>query len=148
MQERGEQVAKSLADQLAARGLVTERQIVEHCAQIEIDQVATKKSKTSSVAQTSIGTLWHELDKTPTMSEFRSVAHAILLQDDGAIHRVISKAHRFKDETKEENKKFVWFFYALRDSLRSMGADRHDIVLRRAFRRHQPDPVTRDDMQE
>ncbi len=134
---------QTLAEQLAARGLLSERQIAEHRAQVALDADACEtkqKQKGKSDAEPRTNP-WRDLDATLTMSDFREIARTILEQDAGDINRVISKAHRFKDETQDENRKFIWFFYALRDSLRTLPND-HDLVIRRAFRRHEPTPVT------
>jgi len=63
------------------------------------------------------------------------VAEKILLAGTGNISEIVQKAHRFKDDSKPENKKFVWFFYELRDQLKKLPPAKHEELFKKAFRK-------------
>jgi len=75
------------------------------------------------------------LDGCPTMRKFKEMAEKILLEGAGTIGEVIQKAHRFKDDAKPENKKFIWFFYELRDQLKKLPPAKHEELFKKAFRK-------------
>ena len=77
----------------------------------------------------------HDLDGCPSMRKFKEMAEKILLEGTGTIAEVIQKAHRFKDDAKPENKKFIWFFYELRDQLKKLPPAKHEEIFRKAFRK-------------
>ncbi len=76
-----------------------------------------------------------DLDSCTSMRGFKEVAKNILLAGTGNILEIIQKAHRFKDDTKPENKKFIWFFYELRDQLRKLPPEKHKELFKKAFRK-------------
>jgi len=75
------------------------------------------------------------LDTCSSMRKFKEMAEKILLAGTGSIYSIIQKAHRFKDDEKPENKKFIWFFYELRNHLQCRPIEQHDEILRKAFRK-------------
>ena len=77
----------------------------------------------------------HDLDGCPSMRKFKEMAEKILLAGTGTIAEVIQKTHRFKDDSKPENKKFIWFFYELRDQLKKLPPAKHEELFRKAFRK-------------
>lgn len=76
-----------------------------------------------------------DLDRCATMRKFKEMAEIILLAKSANISEVIQKAHRFKDDAKPENKKFIWFFYELRDQLKKLPPAKHEELFRKAFRK-------------
>ena len=120
---------KSLAEQLLGCGLVSEKQFRETEAEKQLE-----RNSITVVGNASAGGE-QALDASGSMKEFKLAAKKILLQDPSAIHRIIQKAHRFKGE-EPENKKFIWFFYQVRDQLNTIPVDQHPEFLRKAFRRH------------
>lgn len=77
----------------------------------------------------------NDLDECISMRKFKEMAEKILLAGTGNISEIIQKAHRFKDDKKPENKKFVWFFYELRDQLKKLPSEKHAELFKRAFRK-------------
>ena len=76
-----------------------------------------------------------DLDSCASMRKFKEMAERILLDDASLITEVVQKAHRFKNDSKPENKKFIWFFYELRDQLRKLPLAKHAELFKRAFRK-------------
>jgi len=75
------------------------------------------------------------LDSCASMRKFKEMAEKILLAGTGTISEIVRKAHRFKDDSKPENKKFIWFFLELRDHLNYRPIEQHEEILRKAFRK-------------
>lgn len=76
-----------------------------------------------------------DLDGCPTMRKFKEMAEKILLAGTGSILEILRKAHRFKDNSQPENKKFIWFFLELRNHLQYRPIEQHNEILRKAFRK-------------
>ena len=115
----------SLAQKGQLSGIMVQPQISEN----EIARLNTPEKKASD--HFSID----NLDECPSMRKFKEMAEKILLAGTANIYEVIQKAHRFKDDSKPENKKFIWFFYELRDRLKKLPPDKHAELFRKAFRK-------------
>ena len=76
-----------------------------------------------------------DIDGCFSMRKFKEMAERILLDDTADITDIVQKAHRFKDDRKPENKKFIWFFYELRDRLKKLPPAKHGELFRKAFRK-------------
>ena len=122
----------SIADQLLKAGLVSEEKYRKYQTeeQIEIIQPAKKPEVDSSFVNCD------DLDGCKSMTEFKQGAKEILERDLSQIYVVIQKAHRFKNDTDPAAKKFIWFFYELRDRMKEIKeAKQHEALLKKAFRR-------------
>jgi len=116
------------SEKLFELGLIAEKQFREQQAGefLEGEQQQQAQYKTMKNGYK----LCDELDTCPTMREFKHVAKQILLGDTSQIRVIIQKAHRFK-----ENKKFIWFFYQVKDGLSKLPTEKHERFLDKAFRK-------------
>lgn len=122
----------SLADKLFRAGVLAEAKYRQHQAneQIEAIQPVKKEGKFSSFVSC------NDLDSCASMTEFKHGAKEILERDLSQIDTVIQKAHRFKNDSDPAAKKFIWFFYELRDRMRKLKPAEREALLKKAFRRH------------
>ncbi|MCK5416385.1 hypothetical protein KAI92_03090 [Candidatus Parcubacteria bacterium] len=128
----------SLADQLKAKGIVSEKEYNKRKKQeLSHDQMTQGglkhkfKGTKGIVAYDEI-----QLDLAETANDFRHVAKNMLVDDHETITMLIKKVHEFRDRT--GNKRIVWFFYNVRDGLKNCPAGRHVELLQRMFRRSSP----------
>ncbi len=121
----------SLADQLFKSGVLTEAKYRQHQAdeQIEAFQPVKKEGKPQTFVTA------NDLDSCASMTEFKHGAKEILGRDPLQIDSVVQKAHRFKNEEDPAAKKFIWFFYELRDRMRKIKPAEREALLQKAFRR-------------
>jgi hypothetical protein len=119
----------TLSEQLFKAGLLSEKQFREQQAEEELEKERLNRAQISKLAINERKDC-DELDKCLTMREFKHQAKQILLQESSQIRVVIQKAHRFKS-----NKKFIWFFYHVRDDLQKLPQDKHEQFLNKAFRK-------------
>jgi len=122
----------TLAGQLFKAGLLPEAKYRQHQAeeQLQSTQPVRRDRKAPSFVSCS------DLDSCDTMAEFKQAAKEILEHDQSQISVVIQKAHRFKNDKDPATKKFIWFFYELRDRMRGLNSVDRNTLLRLAFRRH------------
>lgn len=66
--------------------------------------------------------------------EFKQIAKAILERDPNQIKPIIQKAHDMY-KGKEGDKKLFWFFYKIRDGMEKLPPEKHQELLRKAFRK-------------
>ncbi len=125
------------SEQLLKVGLLSEKKFQEQRLTEELEEGQRSQAQLAQLAelvQKKVGQMGcEELDNCATMHDFKLLAKVILSRDPSKIRIVIQKAHRFKDD--DQGKRFVWFFYQLRDGLRDLPAARREQFLNRAFRR-------------
>lgn len=118
---------KTLAEQLREKGLISEKTFRESEAQQALD---SQKQGTSPLGSKT----FDDLDGCKSMREFKQIAKIILARDKTQIKPIIQKAHdKFKGQ--KGDKKFFWFFYQIRDGLKNLPAEKHEDLLRKAFRK-------------
>ncbi len=121
----------SLADRLFKAGVLPEAKYRQH-------QVAEQINAIQPVRKANKGRLFttcNELDTCTSMTEFKQGAKEILEADSSKIDTVINKAHRFKNDSDPVAKKFIWFFYELRDRMKKVKPSEREVLLKKAFRR-------------
>jgi hypothetical protein len=124
-----------LAERLLKVGLLSEEKFQKQRATEELDEEQKSKTQLAQLAQRKgKQTGCEELDNCATMYDFKLLAKQILLRDPSKIRIVIEKAHRFKNDN--QGKRFVRFFYKLRDGLKDLPAAKREQFLDKAFRRH------------
>lgn len=119
----------TLSEQLFKAGLLSEKQLREQQAKEELEGERLNQAQISQLKVDGRRNC-DELDKCLTMREFKYQAKQVLLQDPSKVGVIIQKAHRFKS-----SKKFIWFFYQVRDGLQRLPQDKHERFLDRAFRK-------------
>lgn len=120
----------SLAEQLFKAGVLPEARFRQHQANAEIEAEVTKKGgKPTSFSRCD------DLDSCKSMTEFKHGAKEILERDSSQIDAVIGKAHRFKNDADPAAKRFIWFFYELRDRMKKLHLSDRELLIKRAFRR-------------
>ena len=119
----------TLRDQLFGRGLLSERQFREAEQSIKIEE-----SPLAAHEETPLE-LDERIKKCNSIKELRGIARELLLQSPSAeiAQRIVNCAHRFKKDP--SSKRAIWFFYQVRDGLRTLLEDKHREFLRRAFRK-------------
>ena len=122
-----------LSEQLLRIGLLSEKRFQEQRAMEELEQEQGQQAKFAQLAQKGAKCGFTELDQCTSMHEFKLVAKQLLAQDPSKIQTIIQKAHRFKKDG--QGKKFIWFFYQVRDILKKLPAEKREQFLNRAFRR-------------
>lgn len=118
----------TLSEKLFNLGLIPEKQFREQQAQEVLEGERRQQAQISVLKNGH--RFCDELDTCSIMHEFKHVAKQILLGDPSQIRVIIQKAHRFKG-----NKKFIWFFYQVRDGLSKLPAEKHERFLDKAFRK-------------
>lgn len=121
----------TLADQLFKAGVLAEAKYRQHQAneQIQAIQPVKKEGKLQTFVNC------NDLDSCASMTEFKHGAKEILERDPSQIDSVIQKAHRFKNDQDPVAKKFIWFFYELRDRMKKLKPAEREALLQKAFRR-------------
>ncbi len=121
----------SLADQLFRAGVLTEAKYRQHQAlrQVEAIQPVKKEGKPQTFVTA------NDLDSCASMTEFKHAAKEILERDPSQIDAVVQSAHRFKNDQDPAAKKFIWFFYELRDRMRKLKPVEREALMKKAFRR-------------
>jgi len=122
-----------LSEQLRRVGLLSEQQFQEQQAEEMLVEEQNQQTKFAQLAQKGAKGGFTELDQTTSMHEFKLVAKQMLLENPSQIHVIIKKAHRFKND--DQGKKFIWFFYQVRNVLKKLSAEKREQFLNRAFRR-------------
>lgn len=120
---------KSLAEQLIDAGLVSDRAIGERRV-AEMEEERKNRAKQKKAAPRGIAS---DLQHCRNVQQFRKAAKAALLNDRGAIDRVVARAHDFKNAP--AGKKIVWQMFQVKKSLGKVNDDRLEQFLNRAFRR-------------
>jgi len=115
---------------IGSKGRLSDITVQLQISEKELDSINAIRPKTDNHFSV------HHLDSCSSMRKFKEMAEKILIEGAGAIDEVIQKAHRFKDDAKPENKKFIWFFYELRDRLKKLPPAKHEELFRRAFRKN------------
>ncbi|MFH1129267.1 MAG: hypothetical protein V1686_00830 [Patescibacteria group bacterium] len=122
-----------LSEQLFRVGLLSKQQLCKQQAEEMLVEEQNQQTKFAQFAQKGAKGGFTELDQTTSMHEFKLVAKQLLLKNPSEIQVIIQKAHRFKNA--DQGKKFVWFFYQVRDILKRLSAEKREQFLNRAFRR-------------
>ncbi len=120
----------SFAEQLFKAGLVPEKSYRLRIAEEQLDALQAGKPSAKCAVTC------RDLDSCSSMTEFKQNAKEILEHDPSQIQNVIQKAHRFKNENDPAAKKFIWFFFELRDRMQPLSHGERGALLRKAFRRH------------
>jgi len=123
---------KTLAEQLAERGLVNERDI----ERIKLEKEVETLNESHDFVPDHVSP--RDLDQARDIYSFGQVARALLFNDPSYIGLVVEKAHRFKDVTDKTAKAFIWRMYRIRDLLPHCPLIKRERFLLRAFRRHDP----------
>lgn len=122
-----------LSEPLLRVGLLSEKQFREQLVTEELEQEQGQQAKFAQFALKGTKGGFTELDQCANMSEFKFAAKQFLLKDPSKIQIIIQKVHRFKKD--DQGKKFVWFFYQVRNILKNLPAEKREQFLNRAFRR-------------
>ncbi len=117
----------TLAEQLKLRGFVSEKVFREAEAEREISSVQSRAGLKDAKN-------CDDLSKAKNMREFKQIAKIILEDDPSQIRTIIQKAHDMY-KGKEGDKKFFWFFYQVRDGMKKLPPEKHQELLRKAFRK-------------
>lgn len=120
----------TLSEELFRVGLVSEKQFREQQAEEELEGERSRNSQLSQLKSSWKREGCDELDQCPSMGKFKHLAKEILSKDPSQIRIIIQKAHRFK-----ANKKFIWFFYQVKDGLEKVPEGKREQLLNRAFRK-------------
>ncbi len=120
----------SIADQLFKAGVLSEATYRIHQADERLGSSQPMKANKGRSF-----TACNQLDTCTCMTEFKQVAKEILEADSSQIDAVINKAHRFKNDSDPVAKKFIWFFYELRDRMKKLKQNQREALLKKAFRR-------------
>jgi hypothetical protein len=123
----------TIADQLFRVGLVSEKSFREQQAERDLEDERRSSAQIAQLSQQKKTEL-DELDECVTMHDFKFAAKKILLKDPSKIRVIINKAHRFINE--EQGRRFIKFFYQVRDVLKKLPDGAHVQFLEKAFRKH------------
>jgi hypothetical protein len=123
-----------LGEKLMGVGLLSKEQFQRQQAVEELKEMEKNTSQISELAKKTGKKGCEGLEECKTMREFKALAKDILMKDPSKIKIIIQEAHRFKND--DQGKKFVWFFYQLRDVLVNLPASKREQFLNGAFRRH------------
>ncbi len=122
----------ALSEKLFKVGLLSEKQFQKQQTEEELMEEQNQKARLDQLKKDR-RMRYDELDYCDTMHDFKHLAKQILLQDPSQIRIIIQKAHRFKKHN--QGRKFVWFFYQVRDGLQKLPIEKHKQFLNRAFRK-------------
>jgi len=122
-----------LSEQLFRVGLLSKQQLCKQQAEEMLVEEQNQQTKFAQLAKKGEKGGFTELDQCTSMHEFKLVAKQLLSKDPSKIQVIIQKAHRFKKD--DQGKKFIWFFYQVRDRLKKLPAEKREQFLNRAFRR-------------
>lgn len=123
----------ALSEELFKVGLLSEKQFREQQAEKDLEEEQKSSARIAQLSQQKKTEL-DELDECVTMHDFKFAAKKILLKDTSKIRVIINKAHRFINE--EQGRRFIKFFYQVRDVLKKLPAGAHEQFLEKAFRKH------------
>ena len=121
----------TMADQFKQLGIVTEAQHAEIVALHELLQEDVQKVRHQVTLD--------DLHQSKNMGCFKHVAKQLLLQDKGMIGEIIKVAHEKYNEN--EGKKLFWILFRVKESLKSLPADKYPELLNRAFRKSGATPT-------
>lgn len=122
----------TLLEQLLKAGLLSEKEFQKQQAKEQLMEEQNQRTQLTKLKKGGY-TKYDELDYCDTMRDFKHLAKQLLLQNPSQIRIIIQKAHRFKKEN--QGKKFIWFFYQVRDGLQKLPIEKHKQFLNRAFRK-------------